>query len=191
MVVMAEISNWFRSTETRIRKYVKNQKQLIIKLKGTVPCINLSWNPLDFLFYRSLELMWSPHCGLEGAMSRLDGRSARKPLEFRANETLSLKMWVWIHHFLWFTVNHLLETGKVVRRTSNFKWLLKQGWYVMTSPKMVKMVKNVQIMKFGFAAKKKKTFHVCFIGLHSILSDQILNGCHPMIAVVKGHTIPT
>ena len=54
---------------------------------------------------------------------------------------------------------------------------------------MVKMVKNVPIMKFGFAAKKKKIFHVSFIGLHSILLDQILNGYHPMIAVVKGHTI--
>ena len=68
--------------------------------------------------------MWSSHCGLDGAMNRLDGRSGRKPLEFRANETLSLKMWVWIHHFLWFTWNRksrkkniklqvTLETGLV------------------------------------------------------------------------------
>lgn len=184
MVAMAEISNWFRSTETRIRKYVKNQKQLIIRLKGTVPCISFSLSLSDFFILPDSWIDVESTLWIRGRYEQIRRRFCRKPLDFGENERFSVKAWVYIHHC------DLLETGKVERKTSNFKWLLKQGWCVMTSPKMVKMVKNVQIMKFGFAAKKKRIFHVSFIGLHFILWDQILNGCHPMIAVVKGHTIP-
>ena len=71
MVVMAAISNWFRSTETRIRKYVKNQKQLIIKLKGTVPCINPSWNLSDFFYEQITRALWSKATGFWSKLEAL------------------------------------------------------------------------------------------------------------------------
>ena len=66
MVVMAEILNWFRNTETRIRKYVKNQKQLIIRRKGTVPCMSFSeYGSFSGVFIKpeSWMNMKSTYCG--------------------------------------------------------------------------------------------------------------------------------